>query len=89
MTTRSEYKIPPPLSLSLSLCHSALPPIVLPCEIILVRGCASHESYTQAKVASAGGLRDKYRGALPHVAELKTHFGLTANEGDDDYKVRI
>ena len=53
MTTRSEYKIPPPLSLSLSLCHSALPPIVLPCEIILVRGGTSHESYTQGKVVSA------------------------------------
>jgi hypothetical protein len=46
------------ISLSLSLFHSALPPIVFSFALILVRGCASHESYTQAQVASAKGLRD-------------------------------
>ena len=31
-----------------------------------------------------------YRGALPHVAELKARFGLKkANEGDDDYEVQL
>jgi hypothetical protein len=52
MTTRSEYKIAPPsrfLSLSVTLTFH----IVLPCEINVVRGGASHESYTQAKVVSA------------------------------------
>jgi hypothetical protein len=46
------------ISLSLSLFHSALPPIVFSFALILVRGCASHESYIQAQVASAKGRRD-------------------------------
>jgi hypothetical protein len=43
------------LSLSLSLFHSALQPIVLSFALILMHGCTSHEPYTQAQVASAAG----------------------------------
>jgi hypothetical protein len=57
-------------------------------EVYRPRINAGEPGYSEA-VASAGGLRDLYRGALPHVAELKARFGLKANEGDDDYEVRL
>ena len=51
--------------------------------------CEVGERGYREAVASARGLRHVFRGALPHVAELRRDFGLTANEGDNDYEVRI
>ncbi len=58
------------ISLSLSLFHSALPPIVFSFALILVRGCASHESYIQAQVASAKGRRDNNTQVGERLAKL-------------------
>ena len=41
------------------------------------------------EVASAGGLRNTFRCALPHVAELRRDFGLTANEGERGYREAV
>jgi hypothetical protein len=58
------------ISLSLSLFHSALPPIVFSFALILVRGRASHESYIQAQVASAKGRRDNNTQVGEKLAKL-------------------
>ena len=38
-------------------------------------------------VASAGGLRNQYRDALPHLTELRECNDLKATKGDEDYEV--
>jgi len=45
---------------------------------------SGHVHYIKA-VTSAGGLRNHYLAALPHLEELETEFGLTSKRGDPNH----